>query len=67
MGYRSYAEFTMKPNMASSPAVVMSFLHGIGKMVRPRADEVWCSFLTSWDVELFLLIVAVKYVAVFVI
>ena len=40
MGYRSYAEFTMKPNMASSPAVVMSFLDDIGKMVRPRADEV---------------------------
>ncbi|KAF3964920.1 hypothetical protein CMV_010846 [Castanea mollissima] len=39
MGYRSYAEFSMKPNMASSPAVVMSFLHEIGKMVRPRADE----------------------------
>lgn len=41
MGCRSYAEFAVKPNMASSPAVVMSFLHEMSEMVRPRADEVW--------------------------
>ncbi|XP_041007330.1 mitochondrial intermediate peptidase, mitochondrial isoform X1 [Juglans microcarpa x Juglans regia] len=39
MGCRSYAEFAVKPNMASSPAVVMSFLHEMSEMVRPRADE----------------------------
>ncbi|GAV64865.1 Peptidase_M3 domain-containing protein [Cephalotus follicularis] len=39
MGYRSYAEFVVKPNMASSPEVVMSFLHEISSMVRPKADE----------------------------
>lgn len=39
MGYRSYAEFVVKPNLASSPEVVISFLHEMSKMVRPRADE----------------------------
>ncbi|XP_008234377.1 PREDICTED: probable mitochondrial intermediate peptidase, mitochondrial isoform X1 [Prunus mume] len=39
MGYRSYAEFTVKPNMASSPEVVMSFLLEMSKMVKPSADE----------------------------
>ncbi|KAI4332019.1 hypothetical protein L6164_016962 [Bauhinia variegata] len=39
MGCRSYAEFAMKPNMASSPAVVMSFLHEMSNMVRAKADE----------------------------
>jgi intermediate peptidase len=43
MGYRSYAEFVVKPNLASSPEVVISFLHEMSKMVRPRADEVFCS------------------------
>lgn len=63
MGYRSYAEFTVKPNMASSPAVVNSFLREISKMVRPRADEEYrkirdfkrekcgskCGDLEPWD------------------
>ncbi|KAL6131881.1 hypothetical protein ACLB2K_070254 [Fragaria x ananassa] len=39
MGYRSYAEFTVKPNMSSSPEVVMCFLKELSKMVRPTADE----------------------------
>ncbi|KAM1231890.1 hypothetical protein ACFX13_042515 [Malus domestica] len=39
MGYRSYAEYTLKPNMASSPEVVMSFLKEMSEMVRPSADE----------------------------
>ncbi|KAJ6294520.1 hypothetical protein OIU76_022571 [Salix suchowensis] len=39
MGYRSYAEFVVKPNLASSPEVVMSFLHEMSKIVRPKADE----------------------------
>lgn len=42
MGYRSYAEFNVKPNMASSPEVVMSFLLEMRKMVKPSADEVIC-------------------------
>lgn len=42
MGYRSYAEFNVKPNMSSSPEVVMSFLREMSKMVRPSADEVLC-------------------------
>lgn len=42
MGYRSYAEYTLKPNMASSPEVVMSFLKEMSEMVRPSADEVLC-------------------------
>ncbi|KAK9914089.1 hypothetical protein M0R45_037885 [Rubus argutus] len=39
MGYRSYAEFNVKPNMSSSPEVVMSFLREMSKMVRPSTDE----------------------------
>lgn len=40
MGYRSYAEFIVMPNMASSPEVVMSFLLEMSKMIKPKADEV---------------------------
>ncbi|XP_051138147.1 mitochondrial intermediate peptidase, mitochondrial [Andrographis paniculata] len=39
LGYRSYAEFALKENMASSPEVVLSFLHEMSKMVRHKADE----------------------------
>ncbi|PON56238.1 Peptidase M3A/M3B [Parasponia andersonii] len=39
LGYRNYAEFSMKPNMASSPLVVMSFLEDISNIIRPSADE----------------------------
>ncbi|KAL5569985.1 hypothetical protein UlMin_026560 [Ulmus minor] len=39
LGYKSYAEFSVKPNMASSPAVVMSFLQEMSQMVQPNADE----------------------------
>lgn len=40
MGYRSYAELVVQPNMASSPDVVTSFLFDMSKTVKPRADEV---------------------------
>lgn len=40
MGYKSYSEFALKGNMASSPEVVLSFLHDMSKMVRPKAEEV---------------------------
>ena len=40
MGCRSYAEFAVKPNMASSPSVVMSFLLEMSNLVRTKADEV---------------------------
>ncbi|KGN57283.1 mitochondrial intermediate peptidase, mitochondrial isoform X3 [Cucumis sativus] len=39
LGYRSFAEFAVTPNLASSPAVVMSFLQELSKVVRSRADE----------------------------
>ncbi|KAK9293356.1 hypothetical protein L1049_021348 [Liquidambar formosana] len=39
MGYKSYAEFAVRPNMASSPQVVKSFLLEMSKIVRPKADE----------------------------
>ncbi|KAF7824901.1 mitochondrial intermediate peptidase, mitochondrial isoform X1 [Senna tora] len=39
MGCRSYAEFIVKSNMASSPTVVMPFLSDMSKMVRVKADE----------------------------
>ncbi|XP_027331078.1 mitochondrial intermediate peptidase, mitochondrial isoform X2 [Abrus precatorius] len=37
--YRSYAEFAVKLNMASSPKVVMSFLLEMSKMVQDKAKE----------------------------
>lgn len=40
LGYKSYAEFAVTPNMASSPAVVVSFLQELSNLVRPSADEV---------------------------
>ncbi|KAJ0043998.1 hypothetical protein Pint_17259 [Pistacia integerrima] len=39
MGYRSYADFMVEPNMASSPEVVKSFLLEMNKMIKPKADE----------------------------
>ncbi|XWS37697.1 hypothetical protein CRYUN_Cryun19dG0067300 [Craigia yunnanensis] len=39
MECKSYAEFVMKLNMASSPEVVVSFLLEMSNMVKPRADE----------------------------
>ncbi|XP_020540649.1 mitochondrial intermediate peptidase, mitochondrial isoform X2 [Jatropha curcas] len=39
MGYRSYAEFMVKPNLASSPEVVTSFLCEMSEMIRPKADK----------------------------
>lgn len=41
LGYKSYSEFALNGNMASSPEVVLSFLHEMSKMVRPMAEEVW--------------------------
>nr|XP_015877903.2 mitochondrial intermediate peptidase, mitochondrial isoform X2 [Ziziphus jujuba var. spinosa] len=46
MGDRHYSEFSLKPNMASSPLVAMSFLQEMSKMVRPSADE---EFKTIWN------------------
>ncbi|XP_015580816.1 mitochondrial intermediate peptidase, mitochondrial isoform X2 [Ricinus communis] len=39
MGYKSYAEFMVKPNLASSPKVVTSFLNEMSQLVRPKADK----------------------------
>ncbi|XP_022736713.1 mitochondrial intermediate peptidase, mitochondrial isoform X2 [Durio zibethinus] len=39
MGCKSYAEFVMKLNMASSPEVVISFLLEMSNMVKPSADK----------------------------
>ncbi|XP_027930316.1 mitochondrial intermediate peptidase, mitochondrial isoform X2 [Vigna unguiculata] len=39
MGCSSYAEFSIKPNMALSPKVVMSFLLEMSKMVKPKTRE----------------------------
>ena len=40
MGSRSYAEFSVKPNMAVSPKVVTSFLLEMSKMVQAKSIEV---------------------------
>ncbi|KAK8533751.1 hypothetical protein V6N12_047155 [Hibiscus sabdariffa] len=39
MGRKSYAEFVMKLNMASSPEVVVSFFLEMSNVVKARADE----------------------------
>ncbi|OMO85833.1 Peptidase M3A/M3B [Corchorus capsularis] len=39
MGCKSYAEFVMNLNMASSPEVLVSFLLEMSNMVKPKADE----------------------------
>lgn len=49
MGDRHYSEFSLKPNMASSPLVAMSFLQEMSKMVRPSADEVLCLLQYKYD------------------
>ncbi|KAK6155840.1 hypothetical protein DH2020_010088 [Rehmannia glutinosa] len=46
MGYKSYAEFALKENMASSPEVVLSFLRDMSEMVRPKAEEVVASYFS---------------------
>lgn len=40
MGYKSYAEYALNSNMASSPDVVSSFLVELSKTVQPKAFEV---------------------------
>ena len=52
MGHRHYAEFSVKPNMASSPKVVMSFLQEMSTMVRPSADEVLCLMQYSYEADI---------------
>ncbi|XP_042389883.1 mitochondrial intermediate peptidase, mitochondrial-like [Zingiber officinale] len=39
MEYKSYADFAIRPNMAGSPDVAMSFLLDLSKHVRCKADE----------------------------
>ncbi|GMH08798.1 hypothetical protein Nepgr_010638 [Nepenthes gracilis] len=39
MGCKSYAEFSVRTNMASSPEIVTAFLLEMSKVVRPKADE----------------------------
>ncbi|KAK8544239.1 hypothetical protein V6N13_034601 [Hibiscus sabdariffa] len=49
MGRKSYAEFVMKLNMASSPEVVVPFLLEMSNVVKARADKVF--FLPfNWSV-----------------
>lgn len=40
MGYKSYVDYALHSNMASSPDVVSSFLADLSKTVRSKADEV---------------------------
>ncbi|KAF8687407.1 hypothetical protein HU200_043097 [Digitaria exilis] len=39
MGCKSYADFAIRPNMAASSDVVMSFLEDLSNIVRHKADE----------------------------
>ncbi|KAG8381486.1 hypothetical protein BUALT_Bualt06G0126800 [Buddleja alternifolia] len=45
-GHKSYADFALKGNMASSTEVVLSFLHDMSEMVRPKAEEVVASYFS---------------------
>ncbi|XP_058092277.1 mitochondrial intermediate peptidase, mitochondrial-like isoform X1 [Magnolia sinica] len=63
MGYKSYAQFAVHPNIASSPEVVMPFLLDLSKIVRHKADKEFkairdfkrkicnedCADLEPWD------------------
>jgi mitochondrial intermediate peptidase len=40
MGCKSYAHFAIRPNMAASADVVMSFLQDLSDNVRQKADQV---------------------------
>jgi intermediate peptidase len=62
-GHKSYVEYALKSNMASSPEVVKSFLLEMSNMVRPMADKEFnavsdykrqqngqlCGSLEPWD------------------
>lgn len=48
MGCKSYAEFAIRPNMAASPDVALSFLLNLSKSVRCKADEVLKWYLLSF-------------------
>lgn len=50
MGCRSYAEFSVKPNMALSPKVVMSFLLEMSKKVQAKTTEEH-KLLTKFKIE----------------
>ncbi|KAL6873710.1 hypothetical protein ACP4OV_013792 [Aristida adscensionis] len=39
MGHKSYADFAIRPNLAASADVVMSFLGDLSNIVRHKADE----------------------------
>ncbi|XP_058084642.1 mitochondrial intermediate peptidase, mitochondrial isoform X2 [Magnolia sinica] len=68
MGYKSYAQFAVHPNIASSPEVVMPFLLDLSKIVRHKADEEFkairdfkrkicnedCADLEPWDEAYFM-------------
>jgi hypothetical protein len=43
MGCRSYAEFSIRHNLAGLSEVVSTFLHDMSCIVRPKADEVLVS------------------------
>ncbi|XP_031381325.1 mitochondrial intermediate peptidase, mitochondrial isoform X2 [Punica granatum] len=47
-GYRTYADFVVKQNMASSPKVVASFLLEMSEIVKDKADE---EFEAIWRVK----------------
>jgi oligopeptidase A len=59
LGYASFAEVSLAPKMASSPAEVMSFLRDLAKRARPFAEKDLAELrefaqgapLESWDVS----------------
>jgi oligopeptidase A len=63
LGYRDYAELSLVPKMASSPAEVLSFLRDIARRARPHAEreigelrkfaarELGIADLQAWDLE----------------
>ena len=41
LGYRCYAEVSLEPKMAESPAQVLAFLEDLGQRVKPSAERDW--------------------------
>ncbi len=63
LGFDNYAQVSLEPKMAQSPAEVLDFLHSLGKRARPYAErdlaelkdfaarELWLADLQAWDMS----------------
>ena len=56
MGCKSYAEFAIRPNMAASADVVMSFLEDLSNIVKYKPEEVWMDHILAICIAVFCLL-----------